>query len=72
MTGKNWLAAVGIGWEKTCYEAAKRVAQVLLGESPKGLPFENIAIKKIVLNHSVARKLGITFPPELIQAADAN
>jgi ABC-type uncharacterized transport system substrate-binding protein len=71
-TERGALAAVGIGWKKTCYEAAKRVTQVLLGESPQGLPFENIAIKKIVLNHSVARKLGITFPREMIQAADAN
>ena len=71
-TERGALAAVGIGWKKTCYEAAKRVAQVLLGESPQGLPFENIAIKTIVLNYAVARKLGIAFPPELIQAADAD
>lgn len=45
---------------------------MLLGENPQRLPFENIAIKQIVLNYSVARKLGITFPRELIQAADAN
>jgi ABC-type uncharacterized transport system substrate-binding protein len=31
-----------------------------------------VAIQQIVLNHAVARKLGITFPRELIQAADAN
>jgi ABC-type uncharacterized transport system substrate-binding protein len=42
---------------------------VLLGESPQALPFENIAIKQIVLNYSVARKLGITFPRELVQEA---
>jgi len=70
-TEKGALAAVGIGWQKTCFEAAKRVAQVLLGENPQRLPFENIAIKQIVLNYSVARKLGITFPPELIQEANA-
>jgi ABC-type uncharacterized transport system substrate-binding protein len=71
-TEKGALAAVGIGWQKTCFEAAKKVAQVLLGENPQGLPFENIAIQQIVLNYSVARKLGITFPRELIQAAGAN
>jgi putative ABC transport system substrate-binding protein len=71
-TQKGALVAVGIGWQKTCFEAAKKVAQVLLGENPQRLPFENIAIKQIVLNYSVARKLGITFPRELIQAADAN
>ena len=71
-TERGALAAVGIGWKKTCYEAAKRVAQVLLGESPQGLPFENIALKQVVLNYAVARKLGITFPPELIQEASRN
>jgi len=71
-TEKGALAAVGIGWQKTCFEAAKKVAQVLLGENPQSLPFENVAIQQIVLNHAVARKLGITFPRELIQAADAN
>jgi putative tryptophan/tyrosine transport system substrate-binding protein len=71
-TERGALAAVGIGWKKTCYEAAKRVAQVLLGESPQGLPFENIALKQVVLNYAVARKLGITFPPELVQEASRN
>jgi putative tryptophan/tyrosine transport system substrate-binding protein len=71
-TERGALAAVGIGWQKSCFEAAKRVAQVLLGENPKDLPFENIAIKQIVLNYAVARKLGITFPPELVQEASRN
>jgi ABC-type uncharacterized transport system substrate-binding protein len=68
-TERGALAAVGIGWQKTCLEAAKSVAQVLHGENPQRLPFENIAIKQIVLNYALARKLGITFPQELIQAA---
>ena len=71
-TERGALAAVGIGWQKSCFEAAKRVAQVLLGESPRGLPFENIAVKQVVLNYAVARKLGITFPPELVQEASHN
>jgi ABC-type uncharacterized transport system substrate-binding protein len=71
-TERGALAAIGIGWQKTCLEAAKRVAQVLLGESPRGLPFENIAVKQVVLNYTVARKLGITFPPELVQEASHN
>jgi putative tryptophan/tyrosine transport system substrate-binding protein len=66
-TERGALAAVGIGWKKTCYEAAKRVTQVLLGENPQSLPFENIALKQVVLNYAVARKLGITFPQALVQ-----
>jgi putative ABC transport system substrate-binding protein len=71
-TERGALIAVGIGWQKTCHDAAKRVAQVLLGANPHSLPFENVAIKQIVLNYAVARKLGITFPPELVQEASAN
>src|SRR5215471_15916086 len=64
-TERGALVAVGIGWQKTCQGAAKRVAQVLLGEKPQNLPFENVVVKKLVLNSDVARKLGVTFPDKL-------
>jgi putative ABC transport system substrate-binding protein len=64
------LAAVGIGWQQTCYAAAKTVARVLLGDKPSEIPFEDVAVKQIILNQEVARKLGITFPPSLIQQAE--
>ena len=70
-TERGALVAVGIGWQKTCQGAAKRVAQVLLGEKPQNLPFENVVVKKVVLNSDVARKLGITFPDKLIKEASA-
>jgi ABC-type uncharacterized transport system substrate-binding protein len=70
-TEKGALVAVGIGWQRTCLEAAKRVAQVLLGAKPQNLPFENVVVKKLVLNSDVARKLGITFPEKLIKEASA-
>ena len=68
-TERGALAAVGIGWQKSCQVAAKKVAQVLLGENPQRLAFENVAIKKIVLNFELARKLGISFPQELVKEA---
>ncbi len=37
-----------------------------MSATPPGIPFENIAVKQLVLNFDVARKLGITFPKELI------
>jgi ABC-type uncharacterized transport system substrate-binding protein len=39
------------------------------GESPANLPFEEVAVKKIVLNDEAAQRLGLKFPPELVQAA---
>ncbi len=65
------LVSVGIGWYQTGYAAAKVVARVLRGESPQGIPFENIAVKQVELNHEVARTLGITFPPALRKEAQA-
>ena len=70
-TERGALVAVGIGWQKTCQGAAKRVAQVLLGEKPQNLPFENVVVKKVILNSDVARKLGITFPQKLVKEASA-
>ena len=42
---------------------------MLLGEKPKNLPFENVVVKKVVLNSDVVRKLGITFPEKLVKEA---
>jgi ABC-type uncharacterized transport system substrate-binding protein len=64
------LVSVGIGWYQTGYAAAQVVARVLQGESPQGIPFENIAVKQLDLNHEVARTLGIIFPSELLKAAE--
>lgn len=63
------LAAVGIGWYQTGYAATNTVARVLLGESPGEIPFENVAVKQVVLNHEVAKKVGITFPQKLMKEA---
>jgi ABC-type uncharacterized transport system substrate-binding protein len=63
------LVAVGIGWYETGKAASKVLARVLRGEQPRDIPFEEVAVKKLVLNQDVARTLGITFPPDILQAA---
>lgn len=63
------LVAVGIGWYETGKGASKLLARVLRGEQPRNIPFEEVAVKKLVLNQEVAKALGITFPPEIAQAA---
>ena len=63
------LVAVGIGWYETGKAASKVLARVLRGEQPRSIPFEDVAVKKLVLNQDVAKTLGITFPPEMVQAA---
>jgi len=63
------LVAVGIGWYETGKAASKVLARVLGGEQPRNIPFEDVAVKKLVLNQDVAKTLGITFPAEMLQAA---
>lgn len=69
-TDQGALMAVGIGWYETGLAASKRVAQVLLGQDPKNLPFENVAVRKLVVNMKVAKQLGIAFPPEILEEAE--
>jgi len=66
---KGALAAVGIGWYETGKAASKVLARVLRGEQPRNIPFEDVAVKKLVLNQKVATALGITFPADMIQSA---
>jgi ABC-type uncharacterized transport system substrate-binding protein len=65
-TSQGALAAVGIGWHESGYAAGRLAARVLKGESPRDIPFENVAVKKIVLNRAVSRELGIPFPASLL------
>ena len=65
------LACVGLGWYAPGQAAAKLAARVLLGENPGHLPIEEVAVKQLVLNHAVAKKLGVTFPPNLVKEAAA-
>jgi putative tryptophan/tyrosine transport system substrate-binding protein len=63
------LIAVGIGWHQSCGAASKLLARVLRGEQPRNIPFEEVAVRKLALNQEVAKRLGITFPPDIVQAA---
>ena len=49
--------------------AGKLAARVLRGESPAGMPIVALAKRRVVLNHDVAKKLGVVFPPSLIEEA---
>jgi putative ABC transport system substrate-binding protein len=64
------VVAVGIGWYETGLAASQRVAQVLLGRNPKDLPFQNVAVRKLVVNPKVAKQLGIILPADLMKDAE--
>jgi len=68
-TNKGALACVGLGWYQSGQAAGKLVSKVLLGARPADLPFEEVAVKQLVLNHDIAKKLGMAFPPDLLREA---
>lgn len=59
------LIAVGPSWRQVGEITAKKAARVLRGEDPKDIPFENFVGATVVLNHDLARRIGIVFPPEI-------
>jgi len=66
---KGALVAVGLGWREPGIAAGKLAARVLRGESPRSLPIEEVAVKRVVLNQALAHKMHVQFPPELIAEA---
>ncbi len=63
------LAAIGIGWHASGMAAGKMAARVLRGAQTATMPIVALAQRRIVLNHDVARKLGVVFPPALAREA---
>ena len=68
-TDRGALASVGLGAYDSGYAGGRLAARVLLGEDPRRLPFEQVTRKTTVLNHDVARRLGISFPEKVLRAA---
>jgi putative ABC transport system substrate-binding protein len=68
-TDRGALACAGLGFYQSGHAAAALAARVLLGEDPRHIPIEEVAVKKLVLNDKVARKLGLTFSPALMNEA---
>jgi ABC-type uncharacterized transport system, periplasmic component len=64
--GAGALFAVGTGYGPAGRAAARQLARVLQGESPAGIPFENVTEPAFLLNRKVADTLGLSFSPELV------
>jgi putative ABC transport system substrate-binding protein len=59
------LVAVGPSWKQVGAIAAEQAVRVLRGEKPKDIPFQNFVGATILLNRTVAKEIGFTFPPEI-------
>jgi len=68
-TSRGAVASVGLGWYEAGHAGGVLAARVLRGENPQNLPFEEVALKKLVLNQEAAKRLGLVFPPEIVSAA---
>jgi len=60
------LIAVGPSWKQVGEITAQKAARVLRGEHPKDIPFENFVGATVLLNHPLAKEIGIAFPPEIM------
>jgi putative ABC transport system substrate-binding protein len=68
-TSRGALACVGLGWYPAGKAGGVLAARLLKGEDPAGIPFQEVAEQKLVLNQQAATRLGITFPPDVLKAA---
>jgi ABC-type uncharacterized transport system substrate-binding protein len=66
------VACVGLGYYRPGYAAAKPLSRVLLGESPAGIPLENVSEKAVWIDRSQATRLGIKFPDALLKEASGD
>ncbi len=64
------LLALGYDYTSSGIQGAHLVARVLKGENPKDIAFERYTVRTLGVNTDVARKLGITIPPEILERAD--
>ena len=70
-TSRGAVACVGLGWYPAGKAGGVLAARMLRGEDPAGIPFQEVAEQKLLLNEQVAGKLGITFPADVLKAAQA-
>src|SRR6266567_2017750 len=63
------VACVGVGYYESGLAAARPIVRVLLGESPAGIPIENVSRKRVMLNEALAKNLDLTFPPDIVAEA---
>jgi len=68
-TARGAVACVGLGWYPAGKAGGVLASRVLRGEDPRNLPFQEVAIQKLVLNQEAAGALGIVFPPDMLKAA---
>lgn len=67
MIRRGGLACFGVGFHPASFVAGKLAGRVLLGENPKDLPLEEVAVEQKAISRSSAAQFGVTIPPEFSQ-----
>jgi len=67
---KGALAGLGINNYTWGIESGKLAARIIKGEKPENIPMVKLTDKKLILNQSVAKKIGMSFPDNLIKIAN--
>ena len=63
------LGVLGYDYTSSGIQAAHLVDRIFKGEKPEHIPFERYRKLTFGLNLDVAKELGISFPPELVEKA---
>lgn len=71
-SGVRQGAAVGLtmDYHQAGFDAALKVADILRGKSPAGMPFSRPTNIRLVVSEAHARSLGMNLPPALLEQAD--
>jgi ABC-type uncharacterized transport system substrate-binding protein len=64
---RGGLACLGVGMQYSSLVAGKLAGRVLLGENPKDMPIEEVAVEEMSIIRSNAAELGVTIPAEFVQ-----
>ncbi len=64
------VLAVACDYYQAGFEASDKALRVLRGESPALIPFSNVQTVRLIINHSLVRKYGISIPDELYERAE--
>jgi ABC-type uncharacterized transport system substrate-binding protein len=70
-TARGAVACVGLGWYPPGKAGGILAARVLKGENPANIPIQEVAEQKLVINQDVAKELKLTFPEDIVKAAQA-
>jgi len=65
-------AVIAQGWNyvENGRKTAAVAVRVLEGEDPAAIPFQTLDVRKLIVNETVAQRLGLTIPPELLSRAE--